>query len=145
MRTLKTLKFPQGKKSKSVAPPTCNFSDVDYVRGLIDGDGSVGFASSGHPIISLVTASEHISKYYIKFLFENIGVEKVINRNKRDGVYNITVGREDAVNLSKILYYNGSMTMDRKLNAANKIKDWVRLQTLKSAEDIGRRKKKKVA
>jgi hypothetical protein len=34
--------IPYGKKSETVNPPSNPFSEKDYIRGLIDGDGSIG-------------------------------------------------------------------------------------------------------
>jgi hypothetical protein len=40
---------PVGRKSQIVRPPALPFSEVDYLRGIIDADGSVGFTASGLP------------------------------------------------------------------------------------------------
>jgi len=135
---MKLLGFPQGKKSTSIAPPPCDFSEVDYVRGLIDGDGSLGFASSGKPFVSFVTTSESIKEYYIDFLSNNIGILKNNYRNERDGVFNILLSNEDAVNFSKIVYYEGAISMNRKMNIAKEIKKWVRPRTLKKWTNLQR-------
>ncbi|MGW7043625.1 hypothetical protein ACWGDT_13120 [Streptomyces avermitilis] len=37
--------LPYGRKSKDVAPPHGQFSHRDYLRGVIDADGSVGYTS----------------------------------------------------------------------------------------------------
>lgn len=44
------LGLPYGRKSKTITPPRGEFSPRDYLRGIIDADGSVGFTSKGlHP------------------------------------------------------------------------------------------------
>ncbi|MGW1909949.1 LAGLIDADG family homing endonuclease [Streptomyces sp. NPDC002076] len=55
------LGLPYGSKSKTIAPPDAEFSRRDYLRGLIDADGSVGFTSRGFPFVSLTTASSAIA------------------------------------------------------------------------------------
>jgi hypothetical protein len=57
------LGLPTGRKSATVAPPAEPFSHCDYLRGLYDGDGSVGFAVNGMPFLSLVTASPAIAEF----------------------------------------------------------------------------------
>ncbi len=47
--TLNALGLPYGRKSKTIAPPRGRFSRRDYVRGIIDADGSVGFTSRDSP------------------------------------------------------------------------------------------------
>src|SRR5690348_16046030 len=57
------LGLPVGRKSAIIAPPTEPFSHSDYLRGIIDADGSVGFTARGWPFISLVTASPAIATF----------------------------------------------------------------------------------
>jgi len=44
---LTELGLPPGPKAQTVCPPPGPLSERDYLRGLIDGDGSVGFTSAG--------------------------------------------------------------------------------------------------
>jgi hypothetical protein len=55
-----------GKKSYTITIPKINYSEIDYWRGIIDGDGSLGLTSNNIPFLSLVTASEELKKEYIK-------------------------------------------------------------------------------
>ncbi|MXQ53852.1 LAGLIDADG family homing endonuclease [Shimazuella alba] len=54
-----------GKKSSLIYPPRSSYSEVDYFRGYIDGDGSLGLTSNGFPYISVVTSCEHIAHAYL--------------------------------------------------------------------------------
>lgn len=54
---LKDWGFPVGKKSEIIKTPCVEFSQTDYFRGLIDGDGSLGLTANGFPFVSLVTSS----------------------------------------------------------------------------------------
>ncbi|MFD5655064.1 LAGLIDADG family homing endonuclease [Streptomyces sp. NPDC127039] len=46
-----------------MSPPHGEFASRDYLRGLIDADGSVGFTRRGMPFISLSTSSTAIGTY----------------------------------------------------------------------------------
>ncbi|MFD8812286.1 LAGLIDADG family homing endonuclease [Streptomyces sp. NPDC059627] len=83
------LGLPYGRKSKTIAPPTVEFSRRDHLRGLIDADGSVGFTGKGFPFVSLTTASSAIAAYLREYSKDVTGAERSLKRNARDGVYNV--------------------------------------------------------
>jgi hypothetical protein len=85
------LGVPYGKKSEIIEPPKAKYSEIDYWRGIIDGDGSLGITKNNLPFISLVTASQNLAEAYVLFLEKNIGYKKKLNKNKKDGVYNLMV------------------------------------------------------
>ena len=60
--------LPNGSKSQLIKLPSGQFSKVDYFRGLIDGDGSLGLTAKGFPFLSLVTSSSKIAVGYIEFI-----------------------------------------------------------------------------
>lgn len=41
--------LPSGNKSKTIVPPIGKYSTIDYFRGLVDGDGSLGLTANGFP------------------------------------------------------------------------------------------------
>jgi hypothetical protein len=123
--------LPSGKKSESIKPPNCNFSKVDYFRGLIDGDASLGFTSKGFPFLSLVTSSSDIAIEYLEFINPIIGKVKISNRNVRDNVYNIAVYKEDSQILARHLYYDSCLALSRKLIKASEVSSWNRPSTMK--------------
>lgn len=51
-RALASAGVPTGRKSNDIEPPPIPFSAPDYVRGLLDGDGSIGFTAKGIPFVS---------------------------------------------------------------------------------------------
>ena len=129
----KLLKFwglTVGKKSDNIIQPV-NVSEIDYYRGLIDGDGSLGFTAKGFPFVSLVVSSEFLKNTYLKFLELVTGKLKTSTPNKRDAVYNIAVYKEDAQALVKVLYYDGCIALNRKLRLAKKILKWKRPKEMK--------------
>ncbi|GGZ26509.1 hypothetical protein GCM10010300_82360 [Streptomyces olivaceoviridis] len=123
---LNELGLPYGRKSRAIAPPNGGFAERDYLRGLIDADGSLGFADRGWPILSLTTSSTAISTYVCSYARQVTGVERTVNRNTRDEVYNILYAKEAAQDLAADLYYPGCMSLGRKQVKADAIASWRR-------------------
>lgn len=123
--------LPIGSKSELIKPPRCCFSRVDYFRGLIDGDGSLGLTSKGFPFLSLVTSSSYIAVEYLDLINQITGKAKTSNRNTRDGVYNIVVYKEDAQLLASHLYYDGCLALSRKQIKASEVQRWLRPLNMK--------------
>ena len=120
------LGVPYGKKSSIVSPPIGEFCERDYIRGLVDGDGSVGVAAAEFPFISLTIKSEALKKYFLNILEKIVGEKKRLNRNKRDGIYNIMINREKAQKLIRYLYYPDCLALGRKLKSAKLALQWKR-------------------
>ncbi|MGW0761796.1 hypothetical protein ACWD1Y_35895 [Streptomyces sp. NPDC002814] len=123
---LNQLGLPYGRKSKEIAPPDGTFSGRDYLRGLLDADGSVGYTGSGWPFVSLTTSSTAIGAYLCFYARKITGVERIINRNARDEVYNISYEKEAAQTLAADLYYAGCLSLGRKQVKADSVARWVR-------------------
>lgn len=109
------------------------FSRRDYLRGVIDADGSVGYTSMGLPFISLTTASAAIGAYLCHYAKKVTGMQRIIKRNARDNIYNISYEKEAAQELAAHLYYPGCMSLDRKHTAAAALSEWVRPADMKIA------------
>jgi DNA-binding transcriptional regulator WhiA len=105
-----------GKKSNIISPPSINYNSIDYWRGFIDGDGSLGITSHNLPFLSIITNSDKMAKAYIKFLSTITHKVKTTTRNKRDNVYNIMITKSDMINVARHLYYNGCIALQRKLD-----------------------------
>lgn len=134
---IKSYGFPVGKKSDEIAPPSIDYIEVDYIRGLIDGDGSIGMTSSGFPIFGFTTKSETLKKYMLNFIYKHTGKRKKINKNKRDGCYNICLYKEDAIKITNVLYYDEALSIKRKYNNAKLISKWKRPANMKKI--VGRK------
>jgi hypothetical protein len=128
---LESWGLPSGSKSDLIKAPSCKFSKIDYFRGLIDGDGSLGLTSKGFPFLSLVTSSSLITVEYIELINQITGKAKTSSRNARDGIYNIAVYKEDAQTLARKLYYDGCLALARKLIKANELLSWSRPADMK--------------
>jgi hypothetical protein len=112
--TLISIGFPIGRKSQEIVPPTRSFARVDYFRGWLDADGSLGLTSQGLPFLSLTTASYALMEAYVQFIREMTGKQKKPTRNTRDNIFNVTVYKEDARTLAGILYYDDCLALPRK-------------------------------
>lgn len=133
---IKSFGFECGKKSDIIKPPLSEYSEPDYVRGLFDGDGSLGITKNNIPFISFITVSENMKEYLLQFIERTIGVKKISSRNKRDGAYNISLFSEYAQKLVSILYYDNCLSMKRKYSESNKIRQWIRPATKKRVENV---------
>lgn len=118
---LKKLGLPVGKKSDNIKPPIVLFSKVDYMRGLIDADGSLGITSLGLPFISFCTKSTQIANFYKQFLQDEFTITNTTNRNKRDNIYNIMNNSMPSVLIINKLYTNNSISLPRKQQKADEI------------------------
>ena len=127
--------LPSGRKSELIKPPSCTFSKVDYFRGLIDGDGSLGLTSKGFPFLSLVTSSSYITVEYVELINQITGKAKTSNRNVRDNIYNIAVYKEDAQILARHLYYDGCLALSRKQIKASEVLSWRRPPGMKQVNN----------
>lgn len=115
---------PYGKKSEIIELPPVKFSELDYWRGIIDGDGSLGFTADGRPFVSLVTSSEKLIRAYEALILKLAGVSRYTNRNKRDAVYNIAVFGDSAKLITAALYYDKCLGLNRKIMLANNMQYW---------------------
>jgi hypothetical protein len=118
--------FPIKNKSLECNVPNIFYDEAGFWRGYMDGNGSVGITSQNIPFMSVTMKSENLKNSYLKFLLNNFNIEKLINRNKRDNIYNISVLKEDAQEISKFLYHNNTISIQRKYNNYLEVMGWVR-------------------
>jgi len=120
------LGLPVGRKSAIIAPPVEPFSHSDYLRGLIDADGSVGFTARGWPFISLVTASPAIARFTCEEILRVTGTVHTTRPNARDAVMSIMIATDPAVEFARWLYEYACVAMERKREAALAVVGWER-------------------
>jgi hypothetical protein len=123
---LNELGLPYGPKSRTITPPSVEFPAHDYLRGIIDADGSVGYTGKSFPFISLTTASTAVAAYLCFYAGKITGTERSLKRNTRDGIYNILYTKESAQKLAAHLYYEGCLSLRRKKAAADSLTAWIR-------------------
>lgn len=117
--------MPYGAKSKTINPPTKSYSEADYWRGVIDGDGSLGMNNLNKPYISLEVASKDIILAFNEYVKKTIGKTTISNLNKKK-MYASKLNVEDAQKLVSILYYPGCLGITRKIRRAKKVLAWKR-------------------
>lgn len=125
---LNAMGLPYGRKSEIVAPPEGPFSRIDYWRGIVDGDGSLGFTDGdrGFPFLSFATSSRAMAQEYLTFITSLIGKAKSMCPNTRDANYNPCVFKEDAQTVARALYYPGCLALHRKVVLARQVVRWTR-------------------
>lgn len=119
-----------GKKSDMIKEPKGIIKN-DYFRGIIDGDGSIGFTSEGFPFVSLVTDSQQLAIDFLDYIKELTEKQKTATRNTRDNVFNIMVTKEDAQILVQDMYYSNCISLKRKFDKSLEILNWKRPYWLK--------------
>jgi hypothetical protein len=112
-RELIDLGLPVGRKSDVVRPPSVPLSNVDYLRGLVDADGSVGITGLKLPFVSFTTASEAMRDFFLSHCRDLPGQPRHVARTTRDGVFNPMATRECAVDLAKRFYYANCIALQR--------------------------------
>ena len=127
---INSLGIPYGKKSDIIVMPN-NISEIDYFRGIIDADGTLGITATGLPFIGFTTQSESLAKSFINFIHETVGQKKSLNRNNRDHIYSIIVMKENAQAIIRKLYYNDCLCLARKLQKAREALSWQRPKEMK--------------
>jgi hypothetical protein len=140
-RALATAGVPPGRKSRIITPPPIPFSKPDYVRGLLDGDGAVGFTGKGEPFVSLVTASEALAAFFCEVIADVCGVTRNARPNRRDGVANILVLNNAAARLAAWAWYSpDAISIDRKLQAAIRVASWAPDPAKAGRYDVARKR-----
>ncbi|WP_326610973.1 hypothetical protein OG949_16065 [Streptomyces scopuliridis] len=124
--TLNQLGLPYGRKSEKITPPRVPFSRRDYLRGVIDADGSVGYTGQGYPFVSLTTASTAVGAYLCRYARQLTGAGRTIKRNARDEIYNVVYTKEAAMRLAEDLYHPGCLAVERKRTSAVSLASWKR-------------------
>lgn len=127
------LGIPYGKKSLTIKPPRTDFSRPDYLRGINDADGSLGWTAQGLPYLSLTSASTAIAAYLCHYAKKVTGTERTTSRNTRDGVYNICYYSETAQRLAAHFYYDGCLALAYKKAKADAIQGRIRPAAMRIA------------
>lgn len=125
-RELIDLGLPVGRKSPIIQAPAIPFSTNDYLRGLVDADGSVGVTSLGLPFVSFTTASEALRDFFLSQCRDLPGQPRQVERNTRDGLFNPMATRECVVELGGRIYYENCLALQRKATAARQTTSWSR-------------------
>ena len=86
--------FPIRNKTEQLSLPI-EYSEPDFWRGVIDGDGSIGLKNvEQQPFLSLATKSELLKEGFCDYIHKLTGFRPNVNRNKRDNIFNETKANE---------------------------------------------------
>lgn len=129
---LEDLGVPYGKKT-DVRVPLWARTNVNFWRGMVDGDGSIGMTGNGSPFVSFVTKSEDVATHYAFLIAKKTGRNVKIRRNKRDSIFNVCVYNEDAQKLVQWLGYSSDLSLTRKREKALEILTWKRPKGMRKA------------
>lgn len=121
---LKILGVIYNKSLNEQWPAVPSLFIKDFIRGIIDGDGSIHFDKRGYPTISLCggkTTLENTRNYLIKTL----GVYSKLDRKSyskrcRSYLYQIAYRCNPAKKITGYLYNNATLYLDRKFKLAQK-------------------------
>ena len=117
--------MPSYEKTRVAAPPVCSYSEPDFWRGVIDGDGSVGITGKGLPFISLCTQSRSLVEAWLEYTKRLTGVDRRVVLLK-NGTYDPVIWKEEAQQLISTLYYTGCIALARKRRKAEAALTWRR-------------------
>lgn len=124
-RSIAANGVPAGRKSRTIGPPNGDYCSPDYVRGLLDGDGSLGFTKKGEPFVGFVTASSAMAEFFASTIKDVCGVTRTARPNTRDGVFNIMVLNCEATALVTWAWYSPTVLgLARKASSAKQVKAW---------------------
>jgi hypothetical protein len=91
----------------------------DFWRGVVDGDGSLGFLASGYAYFGLV-GSRRLLEVFLLFLKDNgLGARMTIRPDKT--IFQVATAGYTAEKIVAFLYRNAEVALDRKAASAAKI------------------------
>ena len=123
--------MPYGSKL-NVGMPKGMQNSSHFWRGMIDGDGSLGLSSSGLCFVSFTTKSQHIAAAFCKMCKDVAGIDKTMNRNARDDIYNLMVTKESAQKIVRFLKYDKTdLAVARKKERALSVIQWKRPNSMR--------------
>lgn len=116
--------FPKKDKTIVAAPPQTKYSEKDFWRGVIDGDGSLGIRKAGI-YLNLTTKSESLKEAFVILVEKITGFKMNVHRNVRDNIYNLTIVSHKAQKIIKWIYEDCDLNfvLPRKYNKYLEIKD----------------------
>ncbi len=105
-------------KSTRQIPPMSMLSNPHWWRGVVDGDGSVGFRKSGRPYV-YITGSKATCEQFIWFGREYADFDVSIQPN--NSIWQVTINGYPCQPIIRAMYHGTSLAIPRKLNNAVEI------------------------
>lgn len=124
VKDLNALGIPCGKKARRIKPIKMSAAlERHYIRGLVDGDGSLSVNAAGVPYLGFTTDSIVMKRYFRKFL-QRFDIDLNPDRNSRDSIYNFCIARTSAQPIATYLYDRSTVYLKRKKAIADKFRSW---------------------
>jgi hypothetical protein len=93
----------------------------DFIRGIVDGDGSINFDKRGYPTLSICGRKEIIT-FIRNHFFSKFNIYSKITRGKKNGklmnLFYICYRTNSAKTLINYLYQNADLCLERKFQLA---------------------------
>lgn len=130
---LKAMGLPSGKKSDIVGLPLAPFSAVDYFRGWVDANGSVGITARGFPFVSFSTRSRAVFDGFLGFTTQTLHTTRSTTPNTRDRMFAVAFFKEDAQSIVRALgYETATLSLQRKRDKAIALLSWTRPRNMRT-------------
>ena len=94
-----------------------------FIRGCIDGDGSLFWHSTGNPYVKFLSGSEHFAKGLRDYIQNATGIIGNLRKEKVCWVVQCSGIRAKA--FSSWLYNDAQISLDRKRRLANEFYEWI--------------------
>ncbi|MDO8530425.1 MAG: hypothetical protein Q7S10_03425 [bacterium] len=119
---LKKLRIGYRKSLKENIPSVPKKYVKDFIRGIVDGDGSIHFDKRNYPTLSICGGKNTITFLQSHFISEFNIYSKVGNVKKEGGqlLFYITYRANSAKTLIGYLYNNATLYLERKFKLAEK-------------------------
>ena len=116
--------FPKVDKDKNINIPLI-YSEPDFWRGVIDGDGSIGSKKvDNQPFVNLTTNSDYLKESFCDLIQKITKFRPKCNRNKRDNIYNITLHGIKALKILQYIYQDAEIFLLRKYEKYQSVASW---------------------
>lgn len=113
------------RKSKTILFPFVPIVFLPaFLRGCIDGDGSLQIRGNGTPRIRFGTASRIFMKGFLDSIVEQAGICAKSHKHKEKEFYEVSFGGIKAKCVARWLYGSNEIALERKQQIANQIMQW---------------------
>lgn len=120
---LKKLRIKYKKSLKENIPAVPKKYTKDFIRGIIDGDGSINFDKKNYPTLS-VCGGKNTINFIRGHFFSNFDIYSKIGKVKKNKncqfIYYVGYRSNSAKTLIKYLYSGAKLYLDRKFKLATK-------------------------
>jgi len=121
---LKKLGIIYRKSLRETIPKIPNIYTRDFIRGIIDGDGSLSIDKSGYPTLSVAGGKNTLkfirNDFFTRFKLYSHLAPRTYSKSARSYLYNISYRCNSAKKIIEYLYTDASLYLNRKYAIAIK-------------------------